>query len=197
MDTKFSGCLEEEFATVILIANSDCRTRGLDSLLLAWTKYEKQLRKLFCFLVYQHPDIGTSEIGDVVEALAQNRWLYPRTFIAAVEALGVGSIQSLIGTDYEELATQLERIQKYRNKLVHGQVTGLGLATEDLLEDVNHIAAWMTALASGAQRKFGYDGLRRDSFVQAKGTDIIAVAKYPFASASEFKAWLTEVSKPK
>jgi hypothetical protein len=46
--------LKEEFRTVEAIWNLKAATPYLDALILSWVKYEKQLRKLFGFLLYQH-----------------------------------------------------------------------------------------------------------------------------------------------
>jgi hypothetical protein len=49
--------LRVEFSTVQALWDSEAETRRVDALILSWTKYEKQLRRLFCFLVFQHPKI--------------------------------------------------------------------------------------------------------------------------------------------
>jgi hypothetical protein len=69
--------LSEEFHTVDVIYQSSGKTRRVDALLLCWIKYEKQLRKLFCFLVYQHQSITRENITDVIDAMAANRKLNP------------------------------------------------------------------------------------------------------------------------
>ncbi len=79
--------LKVEFSTVELLWQSRAQTRRTDSLLLAWVKYEKQLRRLFCFLVFQHPSINEQTIDSAITALVDNRRLNPRTFMAAIKAL--------------------------------------------------------------------------------------------------------------
>ncbi len=49
--------LKEEFATVETVWHSTGKTRRVDALMLSWVKYEKELRRLFCFFVFQHPKI--------------------------------------------------------------------------------------------------------------------------------------------
>jgi hypothetical protein len=117
--------LKEEFATVEALWHSTAKTKRVDALMLSWVKYEKQLRRLFCFLVFQHPKIDASEINKVVAVLAENRDLYPETFISGIAALGVTSLADLLGSRHAELWREISRIKKYRNKLMHGQVTGL------------------------------------------------------------------------
>src|ERR1019366_4748399 len=47
--------LKDEFATVEVLWYSNAETKRVDSLALSWIKYEKQLRRLFTFFIYQHP----------------------------------------------------------------------------------------------------------------------------------------------
>src|SRR5260370_42338688 len=116
--------LQEEFATVETLWHSTGKTRRVDALMLSWVKYEKQLRRLFCFFVFQHPKITANQIDAVITVLAENRNLYPETFIAGIKALGVMSVPDLLGRSHGELWPQITRIKKYRNKLMHGQITG-------------------------------------------------------------------------
>lgn len=182
--------LKQEFATVEAMWSSVAETRRVDSLLLSWIKYEKQLRRLFCFLVYQHPSITEKTVDSVIAAMAQNKFLYPETFIRGIRALGVTSVPTLIGQNYTQLAAEVARIRKYRNKLVHGQASGLSIQSSQLERDVMWLIRWITELAVGADAAFGYDGLRRNTYRAAKATATIQVATYPFSSASTFRNWL-------
>jgi hypothetical protein len=185
--------LKQEFATVEAIWASGAETRRVDSLLLSWIKYEKQLRRLFCFLVFQHPSVTEKTINSVISVMAQNNSLYPETFIRGIRALGVTAVPGLIGQNHSQLATEVARIKKYRNKLMHGQATGLAIQSAQLERDVKWIVQWITELAVGAEAAFGYDGLKRNTFRAAKASAKIAVATYPFSSASTFGAWLRAV----
>lgn len=182
--------LEQEFATVETLWHSTGETRRVDALLLSWVKYEKQLRRLFCFLVYQHPMVTDKTINSVISVLANNNALYPETFIRGIKALGVTPIPVLVGSQHAALATEVARIKKYRNKLMHGQATGLSIQSTQLERDVKWLIAWVEALAIGAEAAFGYDGLRRKTFREAKASAKIAVAAYPFTSNATFSTWL-------
>src|SRR5437879_1724836 len=92
--------LKEEFATVETLWHSIGKTRSVDALMLSWVKYEKQLRRLFCFFVFQHPKISADKINEVIAVLAESRMLYPETFIAGIEALGVTPVRDLVGSQY-------------------------------------------------------------------------------------------------
>lgn len=182
--------LQQEFATVEALWHSSAETRRVDSLLLSWVKYEKQLRRLFCFLVYQHPKITANTINSVIAVLSQNKNLNPETFIRGITALKVKPVPVLVGQQHTQLAAEIQRIKKYRNKLVHGQATGQSIQSIQLERDVRHLIAWIEALASGADAEFGYDGLRRNTFREAKANPNIAVANFPFTTNANFATWL-------
>ena len=69
--------LQDEFATIAALWQCEGTTRRVDALLLAWIKYEKQLRRLFSFLVYQHPPLNQTTVESIVSALVANNRLYP------------------------------------------------------------------------------------------------------------------------
>jgi hypothetical protein len=187
--------LIEEFATVDTLWRSTGKTRRVDALMLSWVKYEKQLRRLFCFLIYQHPDIGSDRIDEVIAVLAENRRLYPETFIAGIAALGVTPVPDLLGTHYAQLWKEIVRIKSYRNKLMHGQITGQNVKSPQLERDVIWIMEWVGCLAAAAEATFGYDGLKRNTYRTARGTSKISVSRYPFTTSADFKDWLYELTK--
>jgi len=174
---------------------SNGTTRRIDALLLCWVKYEKQLRRLFCFLVFQHPAITENTAEDVVAALAANNKLYPETFEKGIEALKVSKVSDLIGHEYDELKGEMKRIKSYRNKLMHGQITGKKITSREIERDVHLLVRWISALAAGAQQKFGYDGITRNTYRVAKATAHVAVDEFPFQTAGEFKDWLGALAK--
>ena len=186
--------LKQEFATVERFWNSTAKTRRVDALILSWTKYEKQLRRLFCFLIYQHPHIGPDNIQAVIEILAEERNLYPQTFIDGIAKLDVTTVPDLLGARYIVLSREIDRIRKYRNKLIHGQVTGQNITSRQLERDVLWIVEWVSALADAADERFGYDGLQRKTYRSAKGTAGIVISQYPFDSPEGLKKWLSSLS---
>lgn len=189
--------LEEELATVKAIWTSEASTRRVDSLILVWVKYEKQLRRLFCYLVFKHPHImqDKSKNDEVVAILVKNRDLYPGTFIKAIDALGATSVESLVGSRFKVLNHEIARIKDYRNKLMHGQNTGLKLSSSKLENDVLLIVEWISELAKGAHAAFGYDGLERNTGLTANRRLEAIIEKYPFSTIEEFEKWLTGITK--
>lgn len=184
--------LQKEFETITALWETKAETRRVDSLILAWVKYEKQLRRLFCFLVFQHPEITEAPVERVIASLAGNNKLYPRTFMNAIRTLGAPPVRRLIGDRYAVLRREVDRIQRYRNKLIHGQITGLKIPSRQLERDVRWIIEWVGSLATGAEAAFGYDGLGRNTFTAAKATERV-LASYPF-SARTFETWLRTIS---
>lgn len=187
--------LQQEFATVEIVWQSTGETRRVDALMLSWVKYEKQLRRLFCFFVFQHPKIRAGMIDAIIAVLAENRNLYPETFIGAIEALGVTSVPDLLGSRHAELWGEITRIKKYRNKLMHGQITGEGIKSPQLERDILWIVEWVSCLATAAESAYGYDGMRRNTYRVAKATSSIAVSEYPFQTPPELKGWLSGLVK--
>lgn len=189
--------LRQEFTTVAAILASESKTRAVDALILSWVKYEKQLRRIFCFLVFQHPVITRDAVSLVISNLAKESGLYPQQFRQAIEVLSGSSIQELIGNQYSRLDSDIARIQKYRNKIFHGQLSGYYIPRERLEMDTVLIAKWISLLAAGADRSFGYDGLGRNTFRAAKQSALIAVQNFPFDSVDSFGNWLKKLAKAK
>lgn len=181
--------LKEEFATIEALWNTTAETKRVDCLVLSWVKYEKQLRRLFSFFVFQHPNITEEDVGDVVLTFAENNRLYPETFIEGITRLGVASVSEIIGDSYEELWSEIDRIKSYRNKIMHGQLTGKDLQCSQLENDVIMIVRWMAALADAADAAYGYDGVRRNTFVFSKKTQI-NIQNYPFSDVNGLREWL-------
>jgi len=111
-----------------------------------------------------------------------------------IEELQVASVPQLLGDKYATLEPEMRRIRGYRNKLMHGQITGQKITSPQIERDVHHLIDWVATLAASADAKFGYDGIRRNTYRAAKATSISSVARYPFNSAAEFKAWLKGVA---
>lgn len=187
--------LAEDFQTIEVVYHSSGSTRRVDALLLAWIKYEKQLRKLFCFFVYQHPNVTRANITEIMDAMATNRDLNPTTLEACILALGVTPVPMLVGNRHASLKKEIDRIKKYRNKLMHGQISGQSIRSAQLERDLIWIIDWMRSLADGADQAFGYDGLRRNTFFHAKQQSVV-VQNFPFNDGKTFDAWLKAQTRP-
>lgn len=191
---EIPDALKVEFATVEAIWQTTCETRRVDALVLSWVKYEKQLRRLFSFFVFQHPNITADKLDEVIAAFVANRNLNPETFISGIKQLGVTPLPALMGAAYTKLWPGITRIKKYRNKIMHGQVTGQGIKSPQLEKDVILIVDWISAVALAANTAYGYDGLRRNTYVAAKKSAKVPVQNYPFTTPVELKVWLATLT---
>jgi hypothetical protein len=188
--------LQEEFATVAALWSSDASTRAVDAFLLSWVKYEKQLRRLFCFLIFQHPQFK-GQTKDVIEILAARRDLYPETFLIGIDELAPEPVRKSLSSILVEFSPELERIQQHRHKLMHGQNTGMSLEAGALGQDIRLILRWVEALATEAQSAFGYDGLERNTCERAQVSPSVVAPKYPFSTLEKLDGWLSDLAKRK
>lgn len=155
---------KEEFRTVDLIIGPPAETRAVDAFALSLVKAERQIRKLVTHLVYQFPCFGKSDVSRLRDTLAKNNKVYFEGCERGFDALYPRSVKELIGKDYERLRSRLEEANKHRNKIFHGQITGVGLKRKDLLYFVDDIRKWCEILAHGCLSEFQYDGFGRNSF---------------------------------
>lgn len=183
---QISAQLNEEFATVATLWDTNARTRTVDCLILSWVKYEKQLRRLFTHLVCGHPAFTEEQVGDIIDEIVQHDGLYTRHFIKGLAEMG-HPVPQLVGNAHDEIRAKLSAIEKFRNKIFHGQVTGHSLDRDALEKAVETIIEWMEALATGAVDKIGYDGLSSSAATrigpQGHGHAL------PFASPDDFREW--------
>jgi hypothetical protein len=158
----------EEFKTVDLLINSDAETRGVDAFALTLIKAERQIRKLFTYLVYQFPCFSPSDFEGFRNTLAENSNVYFQGFVRGIDAIYPRSVRYMIGPDFEHLYGELKQAIDYRNKIFHGQLTGRCLRRDDLLGMAASNRKWCRKLAEEAQAEFGYDGFERNSLHKAK-----------------------------
>ena len=190
------SALQSEFATVEAVLKSGGSTRHVDALLLCWVKYEKQLRRLFSFLVFQHSNFTEQRtIDSVISELVKNRQLNPETFTKGIQQLTARSVSDLLGTKYNTLHPQINRIRCYRNKIMHGQISGDNITSRRIERDIFYLIDWIETLAVAVESEFGYDGIRRNTDRSAKSSPRIAVANYPFNDVLGFGSWLTRLAE--
>ena len=186
--------LKGEFATVQAIWELQASTRRVDALILTWVKYEKQTRRLFSFLVQQHFGLDMLAQSAINRAILANRQLYPSTFLSGIVRLARCTEADLIGVAHAQLSPEISRIHRYRNKILHGQLTGQKLTAAHLEADVGHVIAWMSALAATGTREFGYNGLERNT-AQLATFRATQSADFPFDTVAEFEIWLGNLAR--
>lgn len=182
----------QEFDTVDLIVNSTSETRGVDAFALSVIKAERQLRKLFTHLVFQFPCFGSSDIGALRDALANNKRIYFSEIENCINALCSSTVEKMVGADYSRLRKRVEEAIECRNKIFHGQLTQRFLAREDLLGFVQDIRGWCDALTEGAVSHIGYDGFARNSFRKSASRDLSANFKVQFSRVDDYAQFLKQ-----
>jgi len=131
----------------------------------------------------------------MIAVLAANGQLSPETLIVGIQELGVKPVSELLGARWTVLSRELARIKDYRNKLMHGQMTGRGLSSDHLERDVIVMVDWIHSLGEAARSEYGYDGVGRNTYRHAKAGRMQIVQKYPFNTPEEFERWLKGLSK--
>lgn len=154
---------DQDFATVNLILNSNFETRGVDAFALSLIKAEKQMRRIFTYLIFQNPSFNTSHYSELRKTLAANRQIYFEGFIKGFNLISLKALSDIYGENYNNDITDLIDFAKDRNKIFHGQITVNGLTRDDLINRVNHIKQWCKNLADKIELEIGYDGFG-DSF---------------------------------
>jgi hypothetical protein len=154
--------VREEFATVDLLLPSKTFTGRTDAFILAWVKVEKQIRRIVTYLLYQFPAFCSKD--DIVRIIASSRSLYFDNFVRGFDALYRTPFDNIIGSSYAEFMENFARIRTYRNKILHGQLTGLALDAEQLQTEVELMRQWVTLVAEKMFAEIGYDGVAPNAF---------------------------------
>ena len=183
---------QDEFQTVELIERSDAETRGVDAFALSLLKAERQLRRLFTYLVFQYPCFTHVDVISLRNALTDNRRIYSDGFIAGIDAIYPRSVQDLIGSEFSMLRQSFSEATTARNKLFHGQLTARFLSRDDLLAYVRDIRRWCELLAASANNELGYDGFARDSYRKALRPDLHQRFRFQLHSLDDFRTFLSQ-----
>lgn len=96
----------------------------------------------------------------------------------------------MIGADHDNLFTRLTEATRYRNKILHGQLTPDSLGRQDLLDYVRDIRRWCELLAAGAQADLSYDGCS-DSFQKSAAPNLAARLNVQMMSVADYEAFIT------
>ena len=80
---------ETEFATVELILNTPLETRAIDAFALSIIKSERQVRRIFSYLIYQHPNYGLEDSKTIRSILSKNKKMYLRQKLDLTVSIGI------------------------------------------------------------------------------------------------------------
>lgn len=184
---------EMEFETVALLERSKAETRAVDAFALSFIKSERQLRRLFTYLVYQYPCFSYADANRLREILAASRRVFADGFVTGFDAIYPNPIASLIGPKYVALQKSMTEATAARHKIFHGQLTGGGLSREALWAQVADIKEWCRLLSSAAKKEIGYDGFARDSFRKSQIPRLHERFKIQLKSATEYEEFVERV----
>ena len=157
---------EKDFETVKILVGSDTETGRTDAFIVAYTKTEKQVRRIFTNLVYQFPAFDLSHYEEIVSVIASKRLLYFENFVHGFDTIYPKSFRVIVGEPIyiQFLNTDFVRIKKYRNKILHGQPTGEQLSSDDLNCEITIMREWCSKVAESMNKEIGFDGFQRNSF---------------------------------
>lgn len=187
-----------EFETVDQILSGYAVTRRTDAFILTWVKMEKQLRRLFTFFAFQNSAFNYGDIDAFIEMIVKNNHLYFYSFQKLIEKLLNIDFENILNKDltkhmkqdYQAFYKDVQRIKKYRNKIMHGQITGQKLQSKQIEKDINLLRDWIIIVGNHFQKKYGYDGLGRNTFSMAKNITPKTIINYPFDTISKLEQWI-------
>ncbi len=187
---RFPNSIHNEFKTVEILVNSSYTTGRTDAFVIAWVKSERQVRRIFSYLIYQYPTFEKKDVPSLIQAIASNKYLYFNDFIVGFNRLYPKTYKDIIGTSYDLLKADLDRINGFRNKIFHGQPTGHSLTTNQLRIEIEKIQYWCFEVAEKMQSEIGYDGFTRNSYRKSANENLASSYKMQIESLDEFKAFL-------
>ncbi|HIF9215998.1 TPA: hypothetical protein ACX6QF_001479 [Photobacterium damselae] len=185
---------EKEFKTVDLLLALDHiehPTKMVDAFSLSRIKAERQVRKIFTYLVFQNTHLTSDHVNELRSVLAEFKNVYFEGFINGINVLSNKSLEELYGENYEESISNLENANNHRNKIFHGQLTNEKLGCEDLDIVIENIKQWCFKLSDAAQKEYGYCGFGRNSF-QKSNSDISKNIITPINNPSEYRQFIND-----
>jgi len=182
---------KHDFGTIELILSSDFETRGVDAFCLSLLKVEKQMRKIFTYLIYQNDNFNCSHYTELRNILADNTKVYFDGFIIGINLILDKSIEDIYGTTYNKDLKLLNEYILDRNKIFHGQITKKELSREELQDRVETIKRWCETLSTNMNKEIGYDGFGRNSFQKAKVKFVIN-NKDKFDTLEKYKNFIND-----
>lgn len=149
---------DDEFRTIDLLAASDCKSLGVDAFCLSWIKYERQLRKLVAYLVFQSSALSNANTKELRQALYENTGIAHTNTRDAIRRLTGESASALVGDRYRHLNRSIQKSFEARQKIFHGQQTDKSLSRPNLISMSADLREWCERLSDAADHAFGYDG---------------------------------------
>ena len=189
---------DEDFSTVRLLVESDTKTGRTDAFIIAYAKLERQARRVFTYMIYQYPVFGIGNYRQIVGAIASKIYLDFPQFVKGFDALYPVSIESIVGNSLYTpfMGTDFPRIKGYRNKIIHGQLTGKSLNANDLKKEIDIISNWCSKLAESMITEVGFDGFS-DSIRKNIRKNLATKYRITVSSAQELNTFIETHMKKK
>lgn len=188
---------QHEFGTVNLLLGSNFETKGVDAFTISLLKLEKQMRRIFTYLIYQNVQFSSAKDAiKLRDVLSTNEKMYFENFILGIDSIYNKTVEEIYGGNYAEDIKILIDISKIRNKIFHGQVTNKQLNHKDLLLIIESIKCWSKNIAINFQNEIGYDGFGRNSYRKAT---IKIELRHPenFSTIEKYTKFLTTIDRSK
>ena len=187
--------LAKEFRTIALLRQSNAETRGVDAFALSLIKTERQIRRLFTYLIFQYSCFNRNSVSSLRDCLANHNRIYFDCFVRGIDAVSPRTIKQLIGAEHDQLRKTVEDAIVVRNKIFHGQVTDQRLSRKDLFDLVDQLTLWCRLLSESAMTEFGYDGFARNSYRKASEVNLSRRFKLQVGSIADYEALLKQISR--
>jgi len=165
-------CYLKEFSTVNLLLDSNLVTSRTDAFCLSYIKAEKQLRKIFTYLIYQFPIFNRGDTKNLRETLASYNHIYTKGFVDGINNLYITTVKQVYGREFDNDFDQIKNLRQYRNKIFHGAITGQGMQISDLEFCINILKKWCKTIELGFKKEIGFGGFERNSFRKSSNVDL-------------------------
>lgn len=193
MDQNFKNInYENEFEIINYLLNSKIESRAIDSFSLSFLKIEKQIRKIFTHIIYQHKCFDNSDKSKIINILSTNRNIYFRDLINGINLIYCKEIKEIYGENFNEDFKSINNLKDYRNKIFHGQLTGKNLSRLDLEGFVEIMKRWSFQISKSFQDEINYDGFQRNSLTKSK-KDFSKLLKDKISSIDDLEKLLLEM----
>lgn len=183
---------EEDFATIELLLESKTKTGRTDAFIVAYAKLEKQVRRIFTFMIYQYPIFNLGNFKEIVACVVSKRYLDFDNFIMGFDALYPKSFETVVGSVLYKsfMDVDFPRVKDFRNKIIHGQPTGQSLGADDLSDEIEVIKNWCSQVAERMKTEICFDGFEWNSFKKCAEKDLVSVYKATISKPQELDAFI-------
>ncbi len=166
---------DDEFETIDMLVNSKTKTGRTDAFIIAFTKVEKQSRRIFTYIVFQYPEFNLGHYRKILDVIALKGDLYFENFVKGFDGIYPRTFESIVGNAlYQQfVSTDFPRIKKLRNKILHGQPTGKNLSASDLKSEIEVMQKWCQTVSESMVKEIGFDGLEWNSFRKNRDKDLV------------------------